>query len=315
MSATGPSVLILAPDAAEYAAAIEHESGAFAPLTACRTPSEARKRYDAQPVLLGAPDLIAEIIDELEAVRWVQSTWAGVRPLLEAGRRDYVLTGVKGVFGPAMAEYVVGHLLARELDIPGRSDRQRRREWFDAPSGTLRGKLAGILGTGSIGRHVAATLHGFGVQVRGLNRSGADAPPFDAVFSRGELASFLRGLDYLVCVLPDTAETRHLLNADTLAALPPHAVVVNVGRGSVLDSGALAEALRRGRLGGAVLDVFEEEPLPADSPLWDVPKLTITAHVAARSIPAEITPLFLRNYEHFVAGDPLEFVVDFERRY
>ncbi len=151
--------------------------------------------------------------------------------------------------------------------------------------------------------------------MRGLSRSGTDVEPFEAVFPKDRLRDFLDRLDYLVSTLPDTPETRSLLDADALGALPPHAVLVNVGRGSVLDEQALADALRSDRLGGAVLDVFEEEPLPPDSPLWDTPKLTVTAHVAARSFPAEITPVFLRNYRRFVAGEALDYVVDFERGY
>jgi len=307
-----PEVLVIAPDAAEYAALLAR---ANIPCTTCQTAAEARARYSDQAMVLGAPGLLAEVIADLPAVRWVQSTWAGVKPLLDAPRRDYLLTGVKGVFGPLMAEYVLGYLLAHELKILRRAAAQRQRRWLPELSGTLRGKRAGVMGTGSIGAHIAAVLQQRGMQVTGFSRSGRSAEPFDRVFAKARLADFLGTLDYLVLALPDTDETRGLLDAAALAQLPPQAVLVNVGRAPVIDHAALCAALRRERLAGAVLDVFETEPLPSESPLWDTPGLTLTAHISGHSHPCDIAPLFIDNYLRFIANKPLRHLVDFTRGY
>jgi phosphoglycerate dehydrogenase-like enzyme len=129
------------------------------------------------------------------------------------------------------------------------------------------------------------------------------------------LNEFLAEPDYLVCVLPDTPETTRLLDEDRLRRLRPGCVLLNVGRGNLIDEQALAAALPRGGLAGAVLDVFEREPLPADSPLWDAPGLVLTAHVAAHSRPADIARIFRANYNRYRAGQTLDHLVDFGRGY
>src|SRR5207247_8117666 len=129
-------------------------------------------------------------------------------------------------------------------------------------------------------------------------------PHVDAYYHGDARAAFASDLDYLVSVMPNTTGTRRLVDATLLAALPPRTVFVNPGRGSVVDEAALAEALRSGRLAAAVLDVFDEEPLPADHIFWRTPHLIITSHTAAVSVPEEIAPVFIRNYQRFIAGEP-----------
>jgi phosphoglycerate dehydrogenase-like enzyme len=310
-----PAVLILSREADAYARLLSRQHELGIPFTACRQASEAVAIYRGEPVVLGEPGLVASVIDQLAGVQWIQSTWAGVKPLLDLGRRPWSLTAVKGVFGPQMAEYVCGYLLAHELRLTQRAERQRQRQWYEADSGSLRGKRAGIMGTGSIGRDIAGALKSFGARVLGLSRSGKAKDPFDRVYPHDQLMAFLSGLDYLVAALPETASTTNLLDAKALAQLPPHAVLVNVGRGNVVDEQALVRALESGVIGAAVLDVFKTEPLPPESPLWSTPNTTITGHVAARSRPEEIVPLFLRNYRRFTGGKELHFLVDWQRGY
>ena len=308
------SVLIIDNDAADLAALIS-EGAPSIDITACSETQEAIAAYDGQKVLFGSPDKIVEVLPEMRAVEWVQSTWAGVTPLIELGKRDYLLTGVKDVFGPQMSEYVIGYLLAHELRIVRRLDEQRARNWWPGESGAFSGKQLGILGPGSIGRAIANKAQSLGVAVLGLSRSGAEVPGFDSVYPATHLVEFLGKLDYLVSVLPDTPATSNLLNAETLARLPPHAFFINVGRGNVVDEAVLIEALQNGRLAGAVLDVFDEEPVPRESPLWDAPNLLMTAHMAAISHPDLIAPIFLENYRRFIAGRELMHVVDFDAGY
>lgn len=308
-------VLILTPDADEYLPWLAALAGAGARLRTAVSARQALEVYAGEGVVLGRPDLVAAVLQRMPAVRWVQSTWAGVAPLLGLGRRDYLLTGVRDVFGAQMAEYVFGHLLAHELRLAERRERQHRREWWTADSGGLEGKSLGILGTGSIGRHIARVAAAFGLRVIGLSRSGRACAGFEQVWPAGALVELLGGADYLVCALPDTPETRHLLNERSLRAVRPRCILVNIGRGNLVDEAALAAALRRGELAGAVLDVFEREPLAADSPLWDAPNLTVTAHVAGRSRPRDIAGLFAENYNRYLAGETLRHLVDFERGY
>ena len=310
-----PSVLILASDAQEYLPLLKDLAGGGVAFTVAETVGEAHESYAGQTVILGQPDLVAEALGEMPEVRWVQSSWAGVTPLLDLGRTDYLLTGVKDTFGSQMAEYVLGYLLANELRIFERLGRQANRCWWDEPSGSLKGKTLGIMGTGSIGSAIAAMARSFGLRITGFSRSGASAEGFEKVFAGNQLDDFLVEPDYLVCVLPDTPETRHLLDAGAFRAMKKDCYLVNVGRGALVDEEALAKALVRGELSGAVLDVFQTEPLPDESPLWNAPGLIVTAHVAAQSWPEEIARIFVENYQRYVAGKPLKYQINFERGY
>jgi len=307
--------LIVTTVAREFADEIERLADIPIRVTACTSPEAARAAYDGEEVLFGSPGMIAEILPDMPAVRWIQSSWAGVTPLIEFDRRDYVLTGVKDVFGPQMSEYVIGYLLAHELRLLERFAKQRSRVWFREHSGTLAGRCLGIMGTGSIGAHIAATARCLGMRVTGLSRTGRAVDGFDEVFAVDRLHDFLGRADHLVSVLPQTPDTDRLLDAAALARLSPHACFVNVGRSNVVDHAALCTALSSGRLGGAVLDVFDEEPLPADSPLWNTPDLLVTAHIAAISHPLLIVPVFIENYRRWIDGRPLEYVIDFDAGY
>ncbi len=309
-----PSVLIIGSDA-EALAKIVVEGQPDANLALAGDASQAIDAYAGQRILFGSPLAIAEALPNMPAVDWVQSTWAGVTPLISLERRDYVLTGIKGVFGRQMAEYVAGYLLAHELRIVQRYEEQKARRWWEGVSGSVSGKRLGIMGAGSIGADIARLCTGLGMTVTGLSRSGSAVPGFERVLPVARIAEFLSGLDYLVAVLPDTPDTDNLLSAETLSLLPAHALFVNVGRSNVVDDSALVAALRDGKLGGAVLDVFDEEPIPDNSPLWAAPNLLVTAHMAAVSHPDLIVPIFLDNYRRYCAGSTLVNVIDFDLGY
>jgi len=188
-----------------------------------------------------------------------------------------------------------------------------------------------LLGVGSIGAEVARAAKFFGMNVRGYTRGSETSEHVDAYFHPLEsdsllsnskpqqqavaLQNFANGLDYLVNILPNTLDTRKIISADLLNALPPHALVINVGRGAAVDESALIEALTQNKIAGAVLDVFEHEPLPKEHPFWATPNLLITFHTAAPSLPEDITKLFIENYMLFNEGKPLKYQVDFERGY
>ena len=267
-------------------------------------------------VLLAQPDLAAAYLQAGGQAKWIQSSWAGVRPLTDTLHdRDVLVTGIKDVFGPQIAEYVFAYVL-EELRQPGTyRAAQRERQWRQLPGGTTSNRHMVIVGTGSIGSHVAKVATTFGIRVTGVSRSGAPVPAFERVMPVTQLGEAVTDADYVVLVLPDTAAAQHLINADVFACMNARPLLFNVGRGSTIDDTALLSALRDGKLRGAVLDVFDREPLPADSPLWNEPGVVITPHVAAVSFPADITGIFLGNLAKFEAGEPLDFVVDPVRGY
>ena len=309
------AVLILGEGAADLADLVAKTGDIQAPLTVCGDARQAVELYSDQPVLLGDPMSISQVLPDMPAVEWVQSTWAGITPLLRIERRDYLLTGIKDVFGSQMSEYVLGYMLAHELRIVDRLSDQRSHLWQPKGSGTLQGRRLGIMGTGSIGAAIAGQAGRNGMVVTGLSRSGKSNSNFRNVYTTADMAEFLAALDYLVSVLPDTAATDGLLNANTLAMLPAHACFINVGRANVIHHDALITALCNHKLGGAVLDVFDEEPVPQDSPLWDAPNLMMTPHIAAISRPELIAPVFIENYRRFVAGQALMNLISFEHGY
>lgn len=267
-------------------------------------------------ILLGDPARVVQALPHLSNLRWVQLTWAGVEPMLDAAlRRDYVLTNIRGVFGPLMSEYVFSYLLAHERKVIARHDAQRAGKWDATLPGTLQGKTIGLVGVGSIGASVAATAKHFGMTVRGYTRSSEDCAHVDRYFHGDDKKAFAAGVDYLVAVLPNTHHTRRIVDATMLGALPSHAVVVNAGRGDTLDQDALVAALTGGRLAAAVLDVFPEEPLPEDHVFWRTPGVHITCHTAAPSFPSDIVGVFADNYRRFERGEALRYQVDFERGY
>lgn len=278
-------------------------------------------------IVLGSPSMIAKELDNLPNVKWIQSTWAGVEPLLDPSLRcDYTLTNARGVFGDLMSEFVFGYLLAHERKIFELAQAQQRKEWMRSLTGTLRGKIIGLLGVGSIGAEVARTAKFFGMTVRGYTRSSEDCefvdeyfhafPPLPEGEGRGEgLLKFANGLDYLVAILPNTKETRKIVDAELLSALPPHCVFINVGRGSAVDESALVEALENDKLAGAVLDVFEQEPLPQEHPFWTTKNLQMTFHTSAPSFPEDIAKVFIENYRLYIEGKPLKYQVDFDLGY
>lgn len=300
-------LLILSRDADEYRRLIELARLPDLEITADPKESE---------VVLGEPRLVRDVLPRLSALKWVQAIYAGVEPLVDpAQRRDYVLTNARGVFGELMSEYVFGYLLFFEKKILERIQSQQARQWQRHESGLLRGKTIGLLGVGSIGAHLAGTAKHFGMTVKGFTRESETSVQVDQYFHDNDLLKFADGLDYLVCVLPRTEDTNQIVDASVLDALPPHAILVNVGRGNAVDESALVDALNTGKLAAAVLDVFDREPLPEDHPFWMTPNLYMTFHTSAISYPKDLTKLFVENYQLYRGGKPLKYIVDFEKGY
>jgi phosphoglycerate dehydrogenase-like enzyme len=217
-----------------------------------------------------------------------------------------------------LAEWVVFSLLWLVKDLPRVLDQQARHHWEQFEAGLLQGRRVLLVGLGGVGQEIARQVAGHGVEVWGVRRSRSEAPEHVARLIPFEgLDGALGEVDAVVLACPYTAETHHLLDARRLALLRPGSFVVNVARGAVIDEPALIEALRSGHIGGAVLDVQEREPLPADSPLWDTPNVLVSPHRAS-IVPVEnelVVELFVDNLRRDLAGQPLRNVYDPAREY
>jgi phosphoglycerate dehydrogenase-like enzyme len=309
-------LLILTPYFTQYAELISELGLENLEIIACDTVEKASRHVETCNIILGRPSLVAPILHAAKSLQWFQSTFAGVETLVDPPvRTDYVLTGVKGVFGPLMSEYIFAYILAMERNLFQVYENQRRKAWVNLWHEPLQGKLMGICGLGSIGRHVAQTARHFGMRVWGFKRSNEAVSGVERVFTRAEWREFLTSPDYVVLTLPNTPETYHLMDGEAFQAMKPSAVLINVGRGSVVLEQDLVYALEAGLIGGAVLDVFEEEPLSPESRLWSLPNVFITPHNAAVSFPQDIVQIFADNYCRFVEGKPLRYVIDFDRGY
>jgi phosphoglycerate dehydrogenase-like enzyme len=253
-----------------------------------------------------------------DSIEWVQLDSAGIEPWLEYGLvdRGRLWTSAAGAYAEAVAECVLALLLAAAKRLP---ECARARTWLKPQlEGTaVAGTTIGIVGAGAIGRETMRRLEPFGVRVIALTRSGEDVPGADRSLGPAGLDELLERSDYVVLCAPLTPDTAGMIGARELALLGPDGVLVNVGRGGLVDTGALVDALREGRLRGACLDVTEPEPLPDGHPLWSEPRALITPHVA--NTRAQLDAAFARrvadNIARFRAGQPLIGLIDLAAGY
>ncbi|MER7899837.1 D-2-hydroxyacid dehydrogenase [Streptomyces sp. NPDC096046] len=256
-----------------------------------------------------------------KAPRWVHAASAGVDSFLFPALVDdpgVVLTNARGVYDQPTAEYVLGLILSLAKDFPGTWEHQRRREWRPRPSDGITGRTVLVWGTGPIGRATARLLTAVGMRVCGAGRTARpDDPDFGTVHGPAGLHTALAEADYVVLAAPLTQDTRGMVDAPVLAAMKPGARLINVGRGGLVDEEALVDHLAAGRLAGAALDVFAQEPLPAGSPLWDMPGVVISPHTAGETTSEReaLVEVFLDNLTRHIEGRPLRNVVDKRRGY
>jgi len=282
---------------------------------ACYSEAEVRERAAGAEVVF-AWKLPPGSLAAARRLRFVQLMGAGADDLL--GDPDFdrsvPVATARGRFGPWLAEYVLGMLALVEKDFRRSLRQQAAGRWEPYPVGRLHGKLLGVAGLGS-GLAVARAAAALGMRVRGYRRHPAPVEGIEQVRGPDGLGDFLCELDYLALVLPLTPATRGLIGRRELERMKRTAWLVNVGRGGVLRERELVEALRDGVIAGAVLDVFEEEPLAPSSPLWRMDNVVLTPHIAAPSEPEIMVELLLRNLANHREGRPLEGTADPERGY
>lgn len=255
-----------------------------------------------------------------ERLQWVHWAGAGVDAVLFPAFRDsdVVLTNARGVFDQPIAEYVLGLVLCFAKGFPGTVRAQERKSWDFRYSESIQGRTALLVGVGSIGRAIGALLHGAGMTVAGIGRTARSGDPlFGEIHGFDALDRKLGDADYVINVTPSTPETRGLFSADRFQRMKAGARFINVGRGDAVDEQALVDSLRSGRPGGAALDVFAEEPLPADSPLWELDNVIVSPHMSGDVTESaeRLVAQFVENLQRFVHGERLNNVVDKRRGY
>jgi len=258
---------------------------------------------------------VADVWSHCDRLEWIHVAAAGVDTLLFDGLREsrVTVTNARGVFDRPIAEFVLASVLAHAKRLHESHDLQREAVWRHRETRTVDGARALVVGTGGIGREIARLLRAVGLRVRGAGRTArTDDVDFGDVVASADLVHQVGWCDYLINAVPLTPQTRGLINADVFAALRPSAHLVNVGRGATVVQHELAEALVAGRFDGASLDVFEDEPLPVDSPLWSIPGVVVSAHMSGDVIGWRdvLARQFVANAERWLQGEPLENVVD-----
>lgn len=277
-------------------------------LRVARTPPESREMIESADIVLSA-FLPRSLLDAAENLRLIQALSAGVDfyPLDAIRERDIVVTNAAGIHAEPIAEQVFGYLLMFERGIHRGMRQQSQHVWQRYEGGEVRGKTLGIVGVGEIGSRVASYGQSFGMTVVGTKRNTETAPDtVDEIYPADELFEVLKRSDYVVVACPLTDETRGLLGQRELTAMKSSSVLVNVARGEIVEQDALEHVLQQRIIRGAAIDVYAEEPFTEDSPLWDLPNVVMTPHMAG-STPFKserIADIFATNYRAYVDEDP-----------
>jgi phosphoglycerate dehydrogenase-like enzyme len=250
-----------------------------------------------------------------DRLRWVHIASAGVDPLMfpELVDSPVVLTNSRGIFDRAIAEYVLGLILVFAKDIRKTLDMQRQRTWRHRDTERIEGQTALVVGTGSIGREIGRLLSAAGMKVAGVGRTARSGDPyFGEIHAASDLRSLLPDADYVIVAAPLTEQSQGMFDAAAFAQMKRSARLINVGRGPIVVEEDLAQALEDKQIAGAALDVFSEEPLSRENPLWAVPNLLISPHMSGDFVGwlAALAELFVENFARWLAGDELLNVVD-----
>lgn len=268
------------------------------------------------------PFVDRDVFPAAKRLRWVQSPAVGVGSLMfpELLASDVVITTARGIRARAIAEHILGVTIALARRLPTAIRAQVEHRWAqadiegpDIDVRTLQGQRMGIVGLGAIGSELAAIAAPFGFGITAIRRTAGSPPPgVEAVWPPDRLHDLLAESDVVVIAAPHTPQTKRLIGRAEVDQMKKGALLVNVSRGKMIDDAAVVAALRDGRLGGAALDVFSEEPLPASSPYWDMPNVIVTPHVsgALRDYWTPLVALFSDNLRRFERGEPLRNLVD-----
>ena len=262
---------------------------------------------DTDILLCFSPPMADHVVRDAKKLKWIQALGTGVDNIVDLPSlgKEVLVTNIRGIHGAPVSEATIAFMLSLARDMPRSVRAQERHAWERWPSALLSGKTVGILGVGLIAEYLAPICKTFHMTVVGISGSPRAAPGFDRMVARGDLMKIVGELDYLVVLAPLMPETRNIVGAKLLAAMKPTAYLVNVARGGVVDEPALIKALEAGQIAGAGLDVFSQEPLPPDNPLWKTKNVTIFSHLGGYSQGYEdrAMPTIAGNMAKFLSND------------
>ena len=262
---------------------------------------------DVDILLCFSPPMADHVVRDAPKLKWIQALGTGVDNIVDLPSlgKEVVVTNVRGIHGAPVSEATIAFMLSLARDMPRSVRAQEQSKWERWPSALLAGKTVGILGVGLIAEYLAPICKTFGMTVVGISGSPRETRHFDRMAHRNDLTKVVGDLDFLVVLTPLSAETRNIVGEKVFAAMKPTAYLVNVARGGVVDEPALIAALEAGKIAGAGLDVFSQEPLPSDNPLWKTKNLTIFSHLGGYSQGYEdrAMPTIAGNMGKFLAGD------------
>lgn len=262
---------------------------------------------DTDILLCFSPPMADHVVRDAKQLKWIQALGTGVDNIVDLPSLgpEVLVTNIRGIHGAPVAEATIAYMLSLARDLPRSVHAQDRSTWERWPSQLLNGKTVGILGVGLIAEYLAPICKAFGMTVIGISGTPRPAKGFDRMVARGDLLKVAPDFDFLVTLAPPTAETRGIIGAKVLAAMEPTAYLINVARGGLVDEPALIAALADGTIAGAALDVFSQEPLPPDNPLWKAKNITIFPHLGgySESYEERAMPTIAGNMAKFLAGD------------
>lgn len=262
---------------------------------------------EAEILITFGPMMADHVLRDAKKLRWIQALGTGVDGIADrpALRSDIIVTNVHGIHGAPVSEAALSAMLALSRGIPELVRNQDKRQWKRWPARLLHNKTVGILGVGAIALDLAPRCKALGMRVIGITGTPREQVGFDRMVARADMLAVVPKLDYFVLLVPYAPDTKGLVGASIFAAMKRDAYLVNLARGGVVDEKALLQALEEGRIAGAALDVFSEEPLPPDHPLWSAPNVLISPHQGGFCdvYVDHAMPTIAENIRHFLAGD------------
>jgi len=268
---------------------------------------------DEVDVLIANPNADIADFGVYSGAKLIQSIWAGMEVFLAnptLPTKPILCRMVEPGLTEGMTDYICGHVMRYHLGIDGHIADSANRVWNAVAPPLARDRKVAVLGLGQLGMDAAAMLKALRFDVAGWSRTGKSGLPYPTFHGANGLTEILKRSEIIVTILPNTAETHHVMNADTIALTPKGAAIINPGRGSLIDDAALIAALDAGHLSHATLDVFDQEPLPGDHPFWGRPDITITPHIAAETRTDGAAKVAVEQIRRLQKGDPLHYIVD-----
>lgn len=309
------NVLIYNPDWTETYVTLLRKRAPELRLLACESEKDVTQSISKADILFVSTRFPTHLIPQDSHIRWIQAMGAGVERFTNDKQldRDIVLTRVSAGYGEKISEFVIAYLLLLSQRMQTVLRNQQCKLWEPLAISWLYGETLGVAGVGQIGRAIASKAQAFDMRVIGFDIASSSDAPIEKMYGPDQLVEFAAEPRFMSINMPLTQSTKGLFDRAVFDAMRTDSVLINTSRGGLVNEQDLIQALRQGSIGGAILDVFEEEPLPATSPLWEMPNVVVAPHHSGPSVPAEMVDFFLVNLDRWRSGSPLRGAVDREK--